>query len=199
MYLECWHLLDFPTLRLRPFYSRRARLCQRSGAILPALRPILSPASFLVELTRLCAAATPEDVILSTPETTTGEHQVQLGFLSSIAEQFLLRPFLVGIFFDPALDKSSRLFELVFKRLTLGDNVLLEDDIDAIAAQLACPRVLGWGFEEWRQERRRRRPWCSPPWAPSPTRSLLGSRASAQPPPWTTSSSRRWRRPQGCG
>jgi hypothetical protein len=101
---------------------------------------------------------------------------VQLGFSSSIVEQFLLRPFLTGIFFDPALDKSSRLFELVFKHLTLGDNVLSEDGIGAIAAQLACPRVLWWGFEEWRQGRRRRRPQCSPPlqqgpcWAHAPPR-----------------------------
>jgi hypothetical protein len=108
------------------------------------------------------------------PYTATGELRVQLDFSSSIVEQFLLRPFLAGIFFDPVLDKSSCLFELVFKRLSLGDNVLSEDDIDAIVAQLACPRVLGWGFEEWRQERRRRRPRCSPPWAPSPNKVLVG-------------------------
>ena len=51
-------------------------------------------------------------------------------------ERFL-RPFLAGIFFDPALDTSSRLFELVFKRLALGDNALPEDGIGAIASQLA--------------------------------------------------------------
>jgi hypothetical protein len=64
---------------------------------------------------------------------------VQLDFSSSIAKQFLLRPFLTGIFFDLALNKSYRLFELVFKRLTLGYNVLSEDGIGAIAARLSCP------------------------------------------------------------
>jgi hypothetical protein len=91
----------------------------------------------------------------SSPETTKGEHRVQLGFSSSIVDQFLLRPFLVGIFFNPALNKSSHLFELVFKCLILGENIMSEDGIDAIVAQLACPWVLGWGFEEWGQERRR--------------------------------------------
>jgi phytoene dehydrogenase-like protein len=91
----------------------------------------------LVGLTRLRAAATPDNVILSAPETTTGEHLTELGFSSSIVERFL-RPFLAGIFFDPALDTSSRLFELVFKRLALGDNALPEDGIGAIAEQLAA-------------------------------------------------------------
>ena len=52
-------------------------------------------------------------------------------------ERFL-RLFLAGIFFDPALDTSSRLFELVFKRLALGDNALPEDGMGAITEQLAA-------------------------------------------------------------
>ncbi|KAE8814148.1 protoporphyrinogen oxidase [Hordeum vulgare] len=94
------------------------------------------PDKLLVGITRLRAAATPDDVNLSSPETTTARHLEKLGFSPSIVERFL-RPFLAGIFFDPALDTSSRLFELVFKRLVLGDNALPEAGIGAIAAQLA--------------------------------------------------------------
>ena len=150
-YPECRRLLDFPALRLRPFYpgalvftgagepfylvSDPFRLPLRS------LSAVFSPVGtladkILVGLTRLRAAAAPDDAILSAPETTTATHLQQLGFSPSIVERFL-RPFLAGIFFDPALDTSSRLFELVFKRLALGDNALPEDGIGAIASQLA--------------------------------------------------------------
>jgi len=150
-YPECRRLLDFPALRLRPFYpgalvftgagepfylvSDPFRLPLRS------LSAVFSPVGtladkVLVGLTRLRAAAAPDDAILSAPETTTATHLQQLGFSPSIVERFL-RPFLAGIFFDPALDTSSRLFELVFKRLALGDNALPEDGIGAIASQLA--------------------------------------------------------------
>lgn len=52
--------------------------------------------------------------------------------------EWFLRLFIAGIFFDPALDTSSRLFELVFKRIALGDNAMPEDGIGATAAQLAA-------------------------------------------------------------
>ncbi|CAL5071655.1 unnamed protein product [Urochloa decumbens] len=151
-YPECRRVLDFPALRLRPFYpgalvfagagepfyllSDPFRLPLRSlSAVLSPVGTL--PDKVLVGLTRLRAAATPDDAILSAPETTTAAHLRRLGFSPSIVERFL-RPFLAGIFFDPALDTSSRLFELVFKRLALGDNALPEEGIGAIASQLAA-------------------------------------------------------------
>ncbi|KAJ1291988.1 hypothetical protein BS78_02G358600 [Paspalum vaginatum] len=151
-YPECRRLLDFPALRLRPFYPGALvfvgagepfyLLSDPFRLPLRSLSALLSPVGtladkLLVGLTRLRAAATPDHVILSAPEATTAEHLRQLGFSPSIVDRFL-RPFLAGIFFDPALDTSSRLFELVFKRLALGDNALPEDGIGAIAAQLAA-------------------------------------------------------------
>ncbi|KAG2638500.1 hypothetical protein PVAP13_2NG598520 [Panicum virgatum] len=148
---ECRRLLDFPALRLRPFYPGALvftgagepfyLLSDPFRLPLRSLSAVFSPVGtladkVLVGLTRLRAAAAPDDAILSAPETTTATHLQQLGFSPSIVERFL-RPFLAGIFFDPALDTSSRLFELVFKRLALGDNALPEDGIDAIASQLA--------------------------------------------------------------
>ncbi|XP_015645661.2 15-cis-phytoene desaturase, chloroplastic/chromoplastic [Oryza sativa Japonica Group] len=150
-YPECRRLLDFPALRLRPFYPGALvflgagepfyLLSDPFRLPLRSLSAVFSPVGtladkLLVGLARLRAASTPDDVILSSPETTTAAHLEKLGFSPSIVERFL-RPFLAGIFFDPALDTSSRLFELVFKRLALGDNALPEAGIGAIASQLA--------------------------------------------------------------
>uniref|UniRef100_A0A0D9X1R2 Amine oxidase domain-containing protein n=1 Tax=Leersia perrieri TaxID=77586 RepID=A0A0D9X1R2_9ORYZ len=149
-YPECRRLLDFTALNLRPFYPGALVFLGGETAFhlisdpfrLPfrSLSAVFSPVGtlpdkLLVGLTRLRAASTPDDVILSSPETTTAAHLERLGFSTSIVERFL-RPFLAGIFFDPALDTSSRLFELVFKRLALGDNALPEAGIGAIASQL---------------------------------------------------------------
>ncbi|XP_040381988.1 15-cis-phytoene desaturase, chloroplastic/chromoplastic [Oryza brachyantha] len=150
-YPECRRLLDFPALRLRPFYPGALvflgagepfhLLSDPFRLPLRSVSAIFSPVGtladkVLVGLTRLRAASTPDEVILSSPETTTARHLEKLGFSPSIVERFL-RPFLAGIFFDPALDTSSRLFELVFKRLALGDNALPEAGIGALASQLA--------------------------------------------------------------
>ncbi|KAM0877504.1 hypothetical protein ACQ4PT_035445 [Festuca glaucescens] len=151
-YPECQRLLDYPALRLQPFFPGALvylggdspsfhMLADPFRFPIRSLSSVFSPVGslpdkLLVGLTRLRAAATPDDVILSSPETTTARHLEKLGFSPSIVERFL-RPFLAGIFFDPALDTSSRLFELVFKRLALGDNALPEAGIGAIAAQLA--------------------------------------------------------------
>jgi phytoene dehydrogenase-like protein len=154
-YPECRRVLDYPALRLRPFYPGALVFVGGNGEEprfhlvsdpfrrpLRALPALLSPVGTLADklrvgLARLLAAATPDDAILAAPETTTAAHLQRLGFSPSIVERFL-RPFLAGIFFDPALDTSSRLFELVFKRLALGDNALPEGGIAAIAAQLAA-------------------------------------------------------------
>uniref|UniRef100_A0ACD5WQD9 Uncharacterized protein n=1 Tax=Avena sativa TaxID=4498 RepID=A0ACD5WQD9_AVESA len=154
-YPECQRLLDYPALRLRPFFPGALVYLGGGDGGGPAFHMLADPFRFpirslssvfspvgslpdklLVGLTRLRAAATPDDAILSSPETTTATHLEKLGFSPSIVERFL-RPFLAGIFFDPALDTSSRLFELVFKRLALGDNALPDAGIGAIAAQLA--------------------------------------------------------------
>ncbi|TVU02437.1 hypothetical protein EJB05_52055, partial [Eragrostis curvula] len=156
-YPECRRVLDYPALRLRPFYPGALvflgagepfhLLSDPFRLPLRSLSALLSPVGtladkLLVGLARLRAAASPDDVILSAPETTTAAHLSRLGFSPSIVERFL-RPFLAGIFFDPALDTSSRLFELVFKRLALGDNALPEDGIAAIAEQLEARLPLG--------------------------------------------------------
>ncbi|KAI5012272.1 hypothetical protein ZWY2020_024406 [Hordeum vulgare] len=153
-YPECQRLLDFQALRLQPFFpgalvylgagesgSPFHMLSDPFRFPIRSLSSVFSPVGtlpdkLLVGITRLRAAATPDDVNLSSPETTTARHLEKLGFSPSIVERFL-RPLLAGIFFDTALDTSSRLFELVFKRLVLGDNALPEAGIGAIAAQLA--------------------------------------------------------------
>ncbi|XP_072974260.1 uncharacterized protein [Typha angustifolia] len=48
-----------------------------------------------------------------------------------------LRPFFAGIFFDKDLSTTSRLFDLVFKQLALGDNALPAAGIASIPLQIA--------------------------------------------------------------
>ncbi|OAY71402.1 hypothetical protein ACMD2_07809 [Ananas comosus] len=134
---ECRRLLDLPALGLRPFYpGALVRLPDRRFALVsdPFRRPLrllpslLSPVGslpdkLLVALARLRSAASPDALLLSAPESPTSLLLPRLGFSPDFVARFL-RPFLAGIFFDPDLSTSSRLFHLVFKALALGDNAL---------------------------------------------------------------------------
>ncbi|WCJ38170.1 FAD/NAD(P)-binding oxidoreductase family protein [Euphorbia peplus] len=60
-----------------------------------------------------------------------------MGFLDSIIQRFFTS-FLVGIFFDRELETTSRLFNFIFKCLTLGENTLSANGIGAIPNQLAA-------------------------------------------------------------
>jgi protoporphyrinogen oxidase len=145
---ECHRLLNFSQLDLQPFYP--GSLVYESGRFhrisdpfrrpfdsLPSIfNPIGSlPDKLLIGLTRLRAAALADDTILSSDELTIYDYLKSLGFSDSIIEKFL-RPFFAGIFFDPKLSTSSRLFKLVFKCLALGDNALPAGGIGSIAQQL---------------------------------------------------------------
>ncbi|QVL33332.1 FAD-dependent oxidoreductase [Telmatocola sphagniphila] len=68
--------------------------------------------------------------------TTTQQALVNRGFSSSITNTFF-KPFLGGIFLDPALQTSSRMFEFVFKMFSLGRACLPAKGMQAIPDQLA--------------------------------------------------------------
>lgn len=77
-------------------------------------------------------------------ETTAAEVLRGLGLSRSIVQPFF-RPFLAGIFFNPALQVSSRLTKFVLKVLADGPQCLPGRGIGAVSAQLAAKVERGGG------------------------------------------------------
>ncbi|MBX9666164.1 MAG: FAD-dependent oxidoreductase [Candidatus Obscuribacterales bacterium] len=60
----------------------------------------------------------------------------KFGFSESMINQFF-RPFFAGIFLDPTLETSEKLFDFVFDMLARGDNVLPAHGMQSIPMQIA--------------------------------------------------------------
>ena len=73
--------------------------------------------------------------VFKEPETTTLQFLTAYGFSKSIIEQFF-KPFFSGIFLEPDLATSSRMFEFVYKMFGTGDAALPKAGIEAIPKQL---------------------------------------------------------------
>ena len=73
--------------------------------------------------------------IFSSKETTTLEYLNNLGFSNGIIHKFF-QPFFTGIFLEPDLKTSSRMFEFVFKMFGDGSAVMPEGGIEDISKQL---------------------------------------------------------------
>lgn len=74
--------------------------------------------------------------IFACPEITTADALQQNGFSKSFQRGFL-RPFLAGIFLDPTLEVSSRMFEFVFRMFASGDAAVPAAGMAGIPKQLA--------------------------------------------------------------
>lgn len=74
--------------------------------------------------------------IFASPETTTLQYLQGFGFSDRIIDAFF-RPFFTGIFLEPQLATSSRMFEFVFKLFGEGLALLPKAGIEAIPQQLA--------------------------------------------------------------
>lgn len=74
--------------------------------------------------------------IFSRKETTTMEYLESFGFSARMIENFF-KPFLSGIFLEPDLETSSRMFEFVYKMFGEGNAALPKAGIEAIPKQLA--------------------------------------------------------------
>ena len=74
--------------------------------------------------------------LLEAPQVTTAEALRLEGFSQELIDGFL-RPYLGGIFLDPGLETSSRLFAYVFKLFAQGDAALPAAGIEAIPRQVA--------------------------------------------------------------
>ena len=73
--------------------------------------------------------------IFDSPETSTLQYLVQLGFSSKIIDRFF-KPFFAGIFLEPSLKTSSRMFEFVYKMFGDGYATIPKLGIGAISNQL---------------------------------------------------------------
>ena len=73
--------------------------------------------------------------IFASPEKTTQEYLVEFGFSSKIIERFF-KPFFTGIFLEPDLRTSSRMFEFVYKMFGEGYATIPKLGIGEISKQL---------------------------------------------------------------
>ena len=73
--------------------------------------------------------------IFASPETTTHEYLVRFGFSPNIIERFF-KPFFSGIFLEPDLRTSSRMFEFVYKMFGEGYAAIPKSGIGEISEQL---------------------------------------------------------------
>lgn len=76
------------------------------------------------------------DEIFATPEKSTLVYLQDFGFSEKIISNFF-RPFFAGIFLEPDLTTSSRMFEFVFKMFGEGFATIPKNGIGAISDQLA--------------------------------------------------------------
>lgn len=149
-YPECQAVLDYAALDLRPFYpgalvragGRFVRVADPFRAPLDALASLFGGVGTLADKARVLALRTDVrgpglDALLARPETTTSAALQRRGFSAQMIDGFF-RPFLGGILLDLELEASSRVFEFVFRVLSLGENVLPAAGMGAIPAQLAA-------------------------------------------------------------
>ncbi|MCH2226018.1 MAG: FAD-dependent oxidoreductase, partial [Crocinitomicaceae bacterium] len=73
--------------------------------------------------------------IFESSETTTHQYLIKFGFSSKIIERFF-KPFFAGIFLEPSLRTSSRMFEFVYKMFGEGDATIPKLGIGEISKQL---------------------------------------------------------------
>lgn len=76
------------------------------------------------------------DSIFESTEKTTYQYLLEQGFSEKIIQNFF-QPFFSGIYLEPHLDTSSRMFEFVYKMFGEGLAVIPKEGIEAIPKQLA--------------------------------------------------------------
>jgi phytoene dehydrogenase-like protein len=141
--------LDYGKLDLRPFEpGALVRIGDGFAAVSdPFRRPsdavatLLSPVGSIgdkARIAKLRVAVRGRSVadILSEREDSTLHRLSELGFGRRIIESFF-RPFLGGVFLDPTLQTSSRMFEFVFKMFAAGPVAVPADGMGALGEQLA--------------------------------------------------------------
>ena len=149
-YPEARRVLDYERLGLRPFYA--GALVWRDGRVSRVADPARHPFAAARSLTRGPGTMADKvrvarlrrrlsrlslNEVLDAPQVTTAEALRREGFSAAIVEQFF-RPYLGGIFLDPSLETSSRLFAFVFKMFAEGEAALPAAGMQAVPRQLAA-------------------------------------------------------------
>ena len=148
-YPEARRVLDYERLGLRPFES--GALIRHDGRFTRIADPFRHPFKALESL-RGAPGSIPDKLrvarlrqrlsrfslneVLTAPQVTTAEALRREGFSDELIDGFF-RPFLGGIFLDPSLETSSRLFAFVFKLFAQGEAALPAAGMQAIPRQLA--------------------------------------------------------------
>ena len=140
--------LDFDALRLRRLESgSQVYVDGKRFLIGDALRNIrllaptlLADIGSLTDKVKVLALSRrlkkkPLGAIFDSPETSTLEYLRSQGFSEKIIDRFF-RPFFSGIFLEPELRTSSRMFEFVYKMFGEGYATIPEQGIGAISKQL---------------------------------------------------------------
>ena len=180
-YPDARRLLDYAELDLRELYpgalvradGQLYRLADPFRRPLDALRSARAPVGRLrdyVPLAKLRARARTGSVeaALSRRETSALETLRTLGLSEQLVERFF-RPFLGGVFLDPALETSSRMLDFVVRMFSLGEAVLPAAGMEAIpdaACREAAGRLRTAGHG--RRPRSTRTGWSWPPVSASP-------------------------------
>jgi len=147
-YPEAQALLDYSALALNRFYpgalvrvgEQFHHLADPFRQPLDALSHMFSPVGTLADKLRVArlrhrVLAGTLDGVFERPESKTLEALRHEGFSDSLIERFF-RPFLGGVFLDPDLNTSSRMFEFVFRMFSLGDTSLPANGMRAIPEQI---------------------------------------------------------------
>lgn len=149
-YPEAQQALDFEKLELQKFHA--GALVRYEGKFHRFVDPWRKPSALLsVAMApigslrdKLKVAALRRHVcrgelsdLYQRPETTSIQYLREWGFSDRMIERFF-RPFLGGVFLDPELETSSRMFEFVFRMFSTGDAVVPKYGMQQIPDQLAA-------------------------------------------------------------
>lgn len=154
-YPEAQKLLDYPALELHEFFNGASiwmednfqkvadpwrhpvEGIQSIYSAVGTLKDKLKVAELREKLLRMSNAE-----CMSEPETTTEAFLKDFGFSQQMIQNFF-RPFFSGIFLEPNLATSSRLFKFIFRMFSKGTAVLPANGMGAIPQQMAATLLPG--------------------------------------------------------
>ena len=149
-YPEARRVLDYDALGLRPFYpgalirykNRFYRFADPWRHPVDGLLGLFTPIGSFSDKLRVrklrgrVLSGSLSD-LYNHPETTTLQALRNIGFSENMIDRFF-RPFIGGVFFDPTLGVSSRMFEFGFRMFSMGDTALPSEGMGAIPEQIAA-------------------------------------------------------------
>ena len=149
-YPEARRVLDYDALNLRPFYpgalirykGRSHRFADPWRHPIDGIMGLFSPSGTVSDklkvrkLRQQVLTGSLQD-LYNRPETTTLQALRNLGFSENMIDCFF-KPFIGGVFFDPNLGVSSRMFEFGFRMFSMGDTASPSRGMGAIPEQIAA-------------------------------------------------------------